>query len=405
VTRNVIARLATPQTAVILGGVAAVSLLSEIPLSLPIHQFWSGLGQIPLMLPFMLVGVIVARAQPVNPIGWILIMLPLIYMVSADAGMYAVLAYRFGHPGLPLARLAVFLTQGWTALLILLPIPILLFPDAQLSRRWRRTFTVYLAIGATFLTGETARDWAAFTQQPIKVDSSGELAIFTQSAKGFWAFVGQGLLAAYAVLGVSFIIHQVVAYRGSTGARREQLKWLMSGGAVGILGFTFLFILSTSSSTILQWASRVAFFGVVAVPVSIGVGILRYRLYEIDRIVSRTLSYAALTGLLVVVYVGIVAITTRLIPTSSVGVAAATLVAVALFNPLRRRIQRIVDRRFNRVRYNAGATVAAFTATVRSGTDIDRLQGELIEAVRRSVQPSQISVWIAATPHAVLPDR
>ena len=126
-----------------------------------------------------------------------------------------------------------------------------------------------------------------------------------------------------------------------------------------------------------------------------GVGILRYRLYEIDRLVSRTLSYAVLTGLLIGLFVGLVALTTDTLALSGrVGVAASTLIAAALFNPLRVRVQRLVDRRFNRAHYNAEATAAAFSARLRDAVEIDAIRSDLLEAVNRAVQPTHASVWI-----------
>ena len=137
------------------------------------------------------------------------------------------------------------------------------------------------------------------------------------------------------------------------------------------------------------------FFGIVALPVSIGVAILKYRLYEIDRFISRTLSYAIVTGLVVGVYVGVVTLVTKGLGFSSpIAVAASTLAAVALFNPLRVRIQRVVDRRFNRARYDADATVAAFTGRLRDAVDLETVRRELLEVVNRAVEPAHASVWI-----------
>jgi len=130
-------------------------------------------------------------------------------------------------------------------------------------------------------------------------------------------------------------------------------------------------------------------------PISIGVGVLKYRLYEIDRLVSRTLSYAIVTGLLVGVYVAMIALTTRLIPlSSSVGVAASTLAAVGLFTPVRRRVQHRVDRRFNRASYDAEAMVGSFTSRLRDAVNLDAVRGDLLGAVNAAVEPSHLSLWI-----------
>jgi hypothetical protein len=133
--------------------------------------------------------------------------------------------------------------------------------------------------------------------------------------------------------------------------------------------------------------------------VAIGIGILKWRLYDIDRLISRTLSYAVLTALLVGTFVGLVALTTDLLPFSStVGVAASTLAAAALFNPLRIRVQRLVDRRFNRARYDADAAVAAFAARLRDAVDLETVRSELLAAVNRAVEPAHATIWLR--PHA-----
>jgi hypothetical protein len=136
--------------------------------------------------------------------------------------------------------------------------------------------------------------------------------------------------------------------------------------------------------------------GVAALPVSIGIGILKYRLYEIDRIISRTLAYALVTALLVGVYAGLVLLATQVLQFSSpVAVAASTLVAAALFSPLRRRVQRAVDRRFNRARYDADRTVAAFAARLKDAVDLDSVRDDLTGVVHQALEPAHVSVWIA----------
>src|SRR4029077_1387596 len=154
-------------------------------------------------------------------------------------------------------------------------------------------------------------------------------------------------------------------------------------------------LLSLQKAPIWQLVSDTGTLGLAALPISIGVGILKYRLYEIDRLISRTLSYLILTSLLVGVFVGIVVLATDVLPFSSpVAVAASTLAAAALFNPLRLRVQRLVDRRFNRARYDAEAIVAAFTMRLRDAVDLDTVRGELLRAVNGAVQPAHASVWI-----------
>jgi hypothetical protein len=141
---------------------------------------------------------------------------------------------------------------------------------------------------------------------------------------------------------------------------------------------------------------HVASLGEVALPVSMGVAILRYRLYEIDRVISRTLAYAIATGVLVGVYAGLVLLATRVLSFHTpVAVAASTLAAAALFNPLRRRVQRAVDRRFNRARYDADKTVAAFAAWLQDPVDLDAVRDNLASVVHQALEPAHVSVWIS----------
>jgi hypothetical protein len=385
--------LASPTTATAIAIATLLLIGAGIPLTLAAHQNpLDALSLLPLMGPFAVVGLVIARRQPANPIGWLMLALAPIYTISADTGLYSVIAFRHGHPDLPLARLAVALTGCWIVLPLLLPLPILLFPDGRVpTGRWRWTFWAYLVLDATLVIGSGISDTAAFTAHHVRVDHAGELAGSTTGAP---ASIGVVLFVAATAIGLSWVARQVLAYRRSTGARRQQLKWLMSGGAVGVTGFVLALVFNGSSNAYLR-ALSVGFVGVIAVPVSIGIGILKYRLYEIDRLISRTLSYTVVTGLLVGVYVGLVTLTTRTLPLSSpVGVAASTLAAAALFHPLRKSVQRIVDRRFNRARYDADATVALFTAGLRDAVDLDRVQRDLLETVHRSVQPAQVSVWL-----------
>ncbi|HEY5051017.1 MAG TPA: hypothetical protein VII50_08955, partial [Acidothermaceae bacterium] len=350
-------RWASPGSATVVGVLTLVLLVVGFPLSEFAKQ---GLvNQDILMLPFAVVGFVVARKQPRNPVGWIMLLLAPIFMLSSDAGMYSLLIYQLGHTTLPLGRLAVALTQLWIALLVLLPLPILLFPDGRLeSRRWRWALWTYLAVCALILISAGVADLRAFTDRHIQVDSTGELVSQGQSK-------GNNLAASvfplYAAFALAFVIRQFVVYRRATGERRQQLKWLMAGGTIGIVAI----------ATTLTFGGGMGFSGIIAVPVAIGIGILKYRLYDIDRLISRTLSYAIVTGVLVGIYIGMVTLATRALPLSSpIGVAASTLTVAALFSPLRRRAQRLVDRRFNRARYDADATIAAFAGRLRDEVDL-----------------------------------
>jgi len=170
----------------------------------------------------------------------------------------------------------------------------------------------------------------------------------------------------------------------------------MAGGAAVTAVCAFLAVsVGSSGATLLDLVAGLAWFGFAALPVSIGVGILRYRLYDIDRIISRTLAYAIITGLLVGVYAGLVLLATRVMSFSSpVAVAASTLAAAALFSPVRRRVQRVVDRRFNRIRYDADQTIAAFAAGLKDAVDLDAVRDDLSGVVQKALEPAHVSVWM-----------
>ncbi len=380
--------------AVLLGAVAALLIAASVPLSALAHQLtFGGIGQGLLMIPFAVVGTLIASRQPRNPIGWLLLTIAVTATGGEDAGFYAVRAYRIDHHGLLLSRFAVFFTQGWASMLVLLPLPVLFFPDGRISRFWRWTLALYGALMAVLVVQLTITDLGAFTDRVVRIDSSGELKQLGSSSGG-------GLPFAFVVLGflgisLSWVVRQVVLFRRSSGDLRQQLKWLLAGGSFAVVGFFLAITIGSGNDGAFSVIGKVGFLGLIALPISIGIGILRYRLYDIDRLISRTLSYTLLTGLLVGVFVGLVLLTTRVLPFSSpVGVAASTLLAAALFSPLRNRLQRLVDRRFNRARYDAEATVAAFGARLRDAVDPETVLAELAAAAGGSLQPAHVSVWV-----------
>ena len=390
--------LASRWSAGALGAFALLAVAGVVPLAVLAHQTsFFNVTVVPLLgIVFVVVGTVVVRAQLRNPVGWVLLAFGLLTSLCTDAGFYAVLRYRLGHTSLPLGPAASLLAPAWVPLIVLLPLPIGLFPDGRLpSRFWRATLWLYLAVAAAFIAIIAAIEIDGLIFKPIHVDTSGEVTLLDH-ASGIWAtlnHVSNAFLAPYLVIGLAWVVRQVVAYRRSTGESRQQLKALMTGGAVGLFGmFAALGPGSTFGTDVV---TDVGIMVLAALPISIGVGILKYRLYEIDRLISRTLSYLIITGLLAGVFVGIVVVATDVLPFSSpVGVAASTLAAAALFNPLRLRVQRLVDRRFNRARYDAEAIVAAFTWRLRDAVDLDTVRDELLLAANGAVQPAHASVWI-----------
>jgi hypothetical protein len=350
--------------------------------------------QIAITMSFAAVGVIVARHQPGNAIGWLMISPALCALLGFDAGLYAVLDYRLGY-SLPFGPVALLLYQAWLPTYVLFPLVILLFPDGRLpSPRWRWVLWSYLGVCCAFLAVLTAQAATVMVAGRIQVDSNGQLTVFDGSSG--WSYYSQTpILAAFVVFWLSFVAYQVLSWRRSSGQRRQQLKWLLSGAAI-CLTCEAISVTLGSYPGIWQVLSNLFTAGLIALPVGIGVGILKYRLYDIDRIISRTLAYAIVTGLLVGVYAGLVLLTTQVFRVHTpVAVAAATLAAAALFNPLRRRVQRAVDRRFNRARYDADQTVAVFAARLKDAVDLDAVRDDLASAVHQALEPAHISLWIS----------
>jgi len=182
--------------------------------------------------------------------------------------------------------------------------------------------------------------------------------------------------------------------------RRQQLKWLMTGSLAALGAGAIDSVISAldphASAAVQEMSSLLNDAGLVAFAVCVGMAILRYRLYDIDRIISRTLAYTIVTGLLIGVYAGMVLLATRVLSVNSpVAVAASTLAAVALFTPLRRRVQKAVDRRFNRAQYDTEATVTAFAARLKDAVDLDWVRDDLAATVHQALEPAHISVWIS----------
>jgi hypothetical protein len=390
-------RPASHAAALVLGGLALALLVAQVPLSDMAHSLnLSGAASAASVLTLAGVGLVVAWRQPRNLMGWILLGGAVFLGLNNDASLYTVLVYRLGHQ-LPLGAVAVLLQPSWAPGIVAFGLAILLFPEGQVpSRRWRWVLAVYLVVGASWMAGTVVFSVGAIIAHHVHVDSGGNLLVLAHPTGGAaWWGVVQNLF--FLVLGVSWLASlgsQVLTYRRSAGERRQQLKWLMSGAAIALV-CGFLTLSQSGSHGFLLAVTQVATVGIAALPVSIGVGILKYRLFDIDRIISRTLAYAVVTGLLVGVYAGAVLLATRVLSVhSQVAVAASTLAAAALFSPLRRRVQRAVDRRFNRARYDADRTVAAFSARLKDAVDLDAVRDDLASVVHQALEPAHVSVWI-----------
>ena len=383
---------------VVLGGIAAASLAAMIPLSVLAQLLGEGVVALVIGVPCMAVGFVVARRQPRNPLGWLFLVIAIFLFVPTVGGDYAYLNYELGHR-LPFAAAGLAADQLWSEGLALFIVAILLFPDGRLpSPFWRWALRVWCAVFTVLIVALVVTTAGALAAHPVRIDTSGGL-VALDNPVGWFAVVNHGCLIVLFVLSIAFIGRQVLSWRRSSGERRQQLKWLASGAAVSIVSLVLAAVFATSSgsdSTAGQWIGNVAWFGLAALPVSIGVAILRYRLYDIDRIISRTLAYALVTGMLIGVFAGLVLLTTDVLSLSSpVAVAASTLAAAALFNPLRQRVQRVVDRRFNRTRYNADRTVAAFAARLKDAVDVTAVRDDLTGVIQQTLEPAHVSLWIS----------
>ena len=388
-------RLRRPVTAWVLAGLVVLLAVALIPLSLAARQnpLATGGTNVVVGLSFGVVGLVVAWHRPRNPIGWFMLALAPSLIFQIAGGLYNVLNYGLGHR-LPLAPVVLFLFHVSEPVLGLIPLIILLFPDGRLpSPRWRWPVGGYLTLAVADMIVGAQMSVYAITHHRTQVDTSGQLIISNDHAySAFYALVAL-IFVAFWVLSVGY---QVVSWRRATGERRQQLSWLMAGGAAALISFLATIPAGALPHSVRGAVSDVLLIGIAALPVGIGVAVLKYRLYEIDRIISRTLAYAIVTGLLVGVYAGLVLLTTQVFRIHTpVAVAASTLAAAALFSPVRRRVQQMVDRRFNRVRYDGERTVEAFAARLKDAVDLETVRADLADVVNRALEPAHVTVWTA----------
>ena len=350
----VLSRLATPRTATVAAWVIAALLgltfaAGATSGNLTLAGLRTVAGMLVIVLVTAVVGTVVARHQPGNPIGWLLLGVSAWLLLVLASGAYAASAYRHGHHGLAvIAPAAVVLAEQFQMVLIPFPLVILLFPDGHLpSRRWRWPLRAYLVIVTAVPLTIAAISLAILTRGHVRVDADGYLAAVDHPS-GSTAFVSP-LGAVFAVTVVGFwlaaLIRQGLSWRRSSGDRREQLKWLASGAAVcGILGVSAVSIQSA------WW--EVLIVGFAALPVSIGVAVLKYHLYDIDVVISKTIVYGCLAAFITAVYVlivaGIGALGTGSLnpgsrPSLGLSILATAVVAVA-FQPVRERAQRLANR-------------------------------------------------------------
>jgi hypothetical protein len=391
---------AAPAACAAIGFVLLALFIAAVPLAgLARQSLNASTGSVPVWASavFAVPGFVLAWRRPANPLGWIMLGLTLFFTVSEDASYYSVADYGLRHGDLPLGGVALLVQPGWAPAIVLVGVLILLFPDGQPpSSRWRWLGWAYLAVGVLWTAGTVVITIGALLDHRTQVDSGGNLLLLSGSnpAAGWWNVLQTVFFPLLAACWLASLAAQALSYRRASGERRQQLKWLLGGSAATLVGVA----LATAGGALgLKWATGPVVVGVVALlPVSIGVAVLRYRLFDIDRVISRTLAYAIVTGLLVGVYAGLVLLATQVFRFhSSVAVAVSTLAAAALFAPVRRGVQRAVDRRFNRARYDAERTVAAFAARLKDAVDLDSVRDDLAGTVHRALEPEHLSVWVS----------
>jgi hypothetical protein len=376
----------------------------------------SGLLAFVPFLAFPIVGALVASKRPGNAIGWICLISGLFWMSFALGAAFD--AYELATTGTVTSSVKLdALLQGiWVPPVGLLGIyMILLFPDGRLpSRRWRPfawfAGAVMVLIPVVFVFTPGPLDEHPGVRNPFGLEKYPWLQIVA---------VFDLLLLPICILASALSL--VLRYRRAGREVREQIKWLaFAASFVGVVFFGSLITQLlfapdslTTNETPPLWVSleqNITFLGYAGIPVSVGFAILKYRLYDIDVIINRALVYGSLTVMLALVYFGGVTLTQSVFQTLTsqgklpqLAIVASTLMIAALFNPLRRRIQSFIDRRFYRSKYDAAKTLEAFSSKLRDETDLDSVNAELLTVVRDTMQPEHVSLWLR--PDTVSPDH
>jgi hypothetical protein len=371
---------------------ALLSRSAAIPVDL------AGQARIVWLLGFAaapIVGALIATRQPNNPYGWLWLVFSLAFGgVSEFAEGYIIYARYVAPDQMPLTGLMILLaTYGFLLGMALIPFILLLFPTGRLlSKRWRIVAWV-TAIGG-LMSLITA--WAVPGENPVVLVENpfspggiiGDIAFILFD-------VGVLLLFSMFILSAMSLL---IRFRRSEGAERQQIKWFAFAAAIWVIAQIQQLFWEFPGI----WDSVEEAITLALLPISVGVAILRYRLYDIDIIIRRTLVYALLTAILALVYFGSVVALQRVFiaftgDQSAVVVVLSTLLIAALFNPLRGRVQGTIDRRFYRLKYDAEHTLATFAATARNEVELDALAAELLRVVEDTMQPEHISLWLKKT--------
>jgi hypothetical protein len=379
-------------------GLVGIALLARTPReAIPVgSRPEETIGYFVVQLVCGIVGGLVALRRPDNSIGWALGGMALIASVEFVTVGYALYGL-FGPGGLPFAALAAWAYSwagigmaslgGWI---------VLTFPEGVVGTRRAATGLVAVAIGSLLVTANLMFRAGPLAYLPSIVNPLGHAGL--SPALGLAAIGGAAAFALAIALGVAMMRQR---FASADGVERQQLKWFLGSLAVvaAITIPTLPFSLELVGDPVMRYVARVATvlaFGTL--PLAIGFAVLRYRLYDIDLLIRRTLVYAAVSAVLLAAYVGGVAlfhlVLAPITAGSGVAVAISTLVVVALFQPLRRRIQEGVDRRFYRSRYDAARTLDSFAVRLRDEVDLDAVRADLLGSVRQTMAPAHLSLWL-----------
>jgi hypothetical protein len=357
------------------------------------------------MVSFSVVGGLIASHRPENPIGWLFCAAALFYGIEIAGEEYAIYALFTNPDSLPLGAELAWLTEwiwvpAFGIILVFLP---LLFPDGHLpSRRWRGVgWLGGLSIGLICVLTSIVL-WPERGPALLQLEGFGGEVEEWRSAISEWVLQLGGPMLLVAGLGA--VISLFVRFRRARGDERQQIKWFASAAALTLAWILVAEVIVAEQ----QPGEIVALSGllvIASIPVATGIAILRYRLYDIDRIINRTLVYGSLTVMLALLYFGGVSAIQALFGALTgqeeqpqLAIVVSTLVIAALFNPLRRRIQSFIDRSFYRSKYDAAKTLEAFSAKLRDETDLDALSDDLTSVVSETMQPAHVSLWLHSDP-------
>jgi hypothetical protein len=341
-----------------------------------------------------ILGALVVSRLPENPYGWVWLAFGLSFALFIFAHAYT--AYAVANPGTLLApglarRVG---TIGWVVSLVLLPFLLLLFPTGRPpTRRWRFLAWIVVASGVFVLVA------GAFLPGQGGVGPVGESYGIGGSADGVVTRLTEAGVYVILVAGLLSVLSVVVRYRRAGGAERQQIKWFAY--AAGIIAACVVFAGLLGLNLPGAWDALLETVPLIALYTAIGIAIMRYRLYDIDIVINRTLVYGSLTALLAALYFGGVAVTQVIFRALTgqeqqpqLAIVVSTLVIAALFNPLRHRIQAFIDQRFYRRKYDAAKTLEAFSAKLRDETNLDALSDDLVGVVKETMQPAHVSLWL-----------